>query len=111
MPEKQHCKICGGKRSSYRDGKVLRCEGCGMPVGNCHITNEQLQKTKSRLSCPQCRSPHAEHIELGRFSCSTCGTVYELPDHGFIDDRPEQNAMKKERQSESSVTRMLRHGT
>ncbi len=74
-----------------------QCVGCGMPAANAVVPESTRKKQKMRLKCPQCRSVVAEEIEKDRFCCNTCGAVYEAMDQGFVDDRPEQNAMKKER--------------
>ena len=93
---KNFCRICQGQRGFViMDGKP-RCEGCGTPIANCHMRTEQRKGTESPLKCPQCRSANADLLEAGRWLCATCGTVYEHADVGFVDDRPVENAIKKE---------------
>ena len=110
MPEKQHCKICGGMRAAFRDGRALRCEGCGTPVANCHISDSLLQKISRKLCCPNCRSQYGEEIEPGRYTCKTCDVTYEAPDFDFVRVDPVQNAEKNEAYIAANTIRKLRHG-
>lgn len=66
-----------------------------MPAANAIVPNSS--KKKPVVKCPKCRSSNGDEFEKDRFCCQTCGAVYEAMDQGFLDDRPEQNAMKKER--------------
>ena len=108
--KKKHCRICNGRRGETELGRNVVCEGCATPVANCHITDVQLSRTKTRLVCPMCRGTRADHIELGRFCCTTCGTQYELLEQEFLDDRPDVNLEKKEAHAAANVKRILRHG-
>lgn len=66
-----------------------------MPSANASVPIPKQAKTKPM--CPRCGQYRSREIEPGRFSCNTCGSVFEPLEQNFIDDRPEQNAMKKER--------------
>lgn len=66
-----------------------------MPAANAIQANRK--KAKPLVMCPRCRSSRATEVEKNRHLCETCGGVFEAVEHGFVDDRPEQNAMKKER--------------
>lgn len=76
---------------------MKQCSGCGMPVANAFVPESTLAKQRSKPKCPSCRSNNATVLEADRWMCATCGSIYETPDMGYVDDRPEQNAMKKER--------------
>lgn len=110
MTEKRHCKICGGRRDSFSDGRVTRCVGCGTPVGNCHLAEDLFKRINRKLCCPNCRSPYGDPIDEERFCCKTCDTVYEAPDFNFVDSRPEENAMKQEAYQQANTERRRRHG-
>lgn len=86
------CRFCNGVRNV---NSVNQCEGCGMPAANAIAPNRK--KPVAKPMCPRCRSAHSSELEKDRFLCETCGGVFEQVDQGFLDDRPEQNAMKKER--------------
>jgi len=110
MPEKQHCKICGGMRGAFCHNKQILCEGCATPVASCHISDDLLRKINRKPRCPNCRSTFSEEIEKDRYCCKTCDTTFEAPDMGYVDDRPENNAMKNEAYAQANVIRKLRHG-
>lgn len=86
------CKFCNGVRQV---NSAQQCEGCGMPAKNAIVPNSSVKKAIHK--CPQCRSHRCTEIEADRFMCATCGGVFEAVEQGFVDDRPLQNAMKKER--------------
>lgn len=95
---KQFCKICRGQRGVMLVGTSKMCEGCGTPADNCFLTVTEKAKQKLVLKCPLCRSPNADLLEARRWLCATCGTVYEALEQSFLDDRPDVNLEKKERQ-------------
>lgn len=84
------CRFCGGQRPD--NGKV--CLGCGAPVANAKRVVRPLKER--RRKCPRCGSNKYVHAD-GRLSCKECWCVYEDADFGFVDDRPLENAIKKER--------------
>lgn len=86
------CRFCNGQR---RVNSKKQCEGCGMPVANAMLPESNRTKVKKPM-CPRCRSSHSTEREKGRYNCETCGGVFEAADMGYVDDRPEQNAIKKE---------------
>lgn len=88
------CRFCVGPRGV---NSAKQCEGCGMPVANANVPESVRKQNKLRLKCPKCRGTHIREIEADRYCCETCDSVFEAADTGFVDDRPEQNAMKKER--------------
>ncbi len=91
---KGFCRFCQGMRSANAG---RQCDGCGMPIANAFLSDSSRKKSKLRLKCPQCRSTNADEVEKDPFLCNTCGSVFEAVDQSFVDTRPEQNAMKKER--------------
>lgn len=91
------CRFCRGEREV---NSARQCVGCGMPAGNAMSPTAKVRK--ARPMCPRCSSSHSTETERGRFSCETCGGTFEPLEQTFVDDRPEQNAMKRERQKEFS---------
>lgn len=91
MTENHECKCCGGSRP--HNGEI--CLGCGTPILKCKPSKST---NRFRSSCPQCASdgPHVV-LEAGRYRCPKCTAVFEQPDFGFVDDRPDINAEKKEK--------------
>lgn len=89
MSEHQ-CRICDGKRP--HNGTI--CLGCGTLLVKCKAATVK----RDIRECPKCThtGPH-KLIEAGRMRCLKCTAVFEGPDFGFVDDRPEVNAEKKER--------------
>ena len=83
------CRICDGERP--HDGKL--CLGCGTELVRCRPT-----KRKRGTACPCC-SHDGQHnfLEQGRRRCVKCGAVFEGPDVGYLDDRPDVNLAKRER--------------
>lgn len=87
------CRFCGGERQ--HNGTL--CLGCGSPVQNALNRNRPAQKKGIR--CPRCNS-HQRHVNCdGTSSCTKCGAWYDHDNEGMVavDDRPVQNAMKRER--------------
>lgn len=86
------CRFCRGVREV---NAARQCVGCGMPAGNAMVPVSKPRK--SRPMCPRCRSSNTTEKERDRYSCETCGGTFEPLEQTFVDDRPEQNAMKRER--------------
>lgn len=105
MPEVEYrmihrCRICQGDRP--HNGTT--CLGCGTLLVKCKETKEK----RNRHECPGCThtGPH-QITEHGRWRCVKCTAIFEGPDFGFVDDRPEVNAAKKER----AASEMRKRGT
>lgn len=90
------CRYCNGLRSVTIVQAKRLCEGCGSHAANAEVPESSRQK-KPKPQCPKCRSYRVTEVEAKRFLCELCNAVFEALDYGFVDDRPEQNAMKKER--------------
>lgn len=88
-----NCRFCRGHRPT--DGK--RCLGCGAPVA--HAILRQRPRVQVERHCPSCHRKTYRTIEPGRFECVNCLAQFEDDDFSYVDTRPEQNAMKKERRS------------
>ena len=87
------CRFCNGSRHV---NALKQCDGCGMPAANANVPESVRKQKTLRLKCPKCRGNHIREIEADRFNCETCDAVFEAADMGYVDDRPEINAMKKE---------------
>lgn len=85
-----YCRICRGERNADSV-----CLGCGTPVANAE--QKLAKRVKTMRKCPRCASSRYRDISGGQFSCLECHAMFEDPDFCFVDSRPEQNAMKKER--------------
>jgi hypothetical protein len=97
------CRFCNGDR--YHNEKI--CLGCGMPVAQC----KPVVKEPRKKHCPCCNNqgPHI-NIAFERYRCRGCGVIMENQDFGFIDDRPERNAVKKEEAEANARKRVKRGG-
>jgi hypothetical protein len=80
------------------------CDGCGHPAANCEVKPKKLAAFRVSI-CPACHSNCHREIEPGRYSCQKCNAIFEPIEQTFIDDRPLENAMRKEAQ-----TNGRRHG-
>ena len=91
------CRICNGDRPH----NGLHCQGCGTEIVRC-----KPAKTKRSSACHVCAhtGPH-KLIEAGRFRCLKCTAVFEGPDVGYLDDRPDVNLEKAERLIEEAKRR------
>ena len=87
------CRFCQVTSPLTQDG--TRCAGCGMPKANAKIKQRKKTKRDRRGDCPACGCPRCKPLDNHRRICPKCGTEFELPDFGFVDDRPEMNAAKK----------------
>lgn len=68
-----------------------------MPVAN--ATVKPKAKSVNRR-CPRCDSRAVQReIEPGRYCCNRCRAVFEDDDFGYVDDRPDVNAEKREAMS------------
>ena len=85
-----HCRFCGGKRP--HNGSL--CLGCGADVATCNPSQVRIRS----VECPKCThgGPH-QIVSTRRRRCVKCTAIFEGANVGFIDDRPEINAAKKER--------------
>ena len=90
MTTRIHCRFCGGARPTGSG----RCLGCGAPVANAELKPRKRSRPPRR--CPRCGSNRHRERHDNTFECSACSAVFEDADFGFVDDRPEVNAMKKE---------------
>lgn len=90
MSGTHNCRMCGGDRP--HNGKA--CLGCGTELVKCRPTKVR----RSGSNCPGCthNGPH-QVLEYGRFRCVKCTAVFEGPDVGYLDDRPDVNVEKLER--------------
>lgn len=86
-----NCNMC--RKVQEHDGK--RCLGCGTPVANAKVPT----KSPSKPRCPGCGSGNNKPVpwDESRLECQACHAVFELPDGVALDDRPDVNAMKRER--------------
>lgn len=92
LPQRHHCTICGGIRPCA-DGVCLGCGGSARtPAGGVP------PKPARTTPCPRCGTFSRSTLEPGRYCCRNCQAVYEADDFGFVDDRPDINAEKRERQ-------------
>lgn len=82
------CRFCNGTR----DANDSMCLGCGSPIANARRT---VKVRKAEKPCPECNSRNSSVIDDHRFMCRDCGGTFENEDFGFVDDRPEINAMKR----------------
>lgn len=88
MTQTIDCRFCGG----IRDANDSMCLGCGSPVAN---ARRSIKKRESKRPCPKCKSRASSAIDDVTFTCRACGSNFEDDDFGFIDDRPDHNAMKR----------------
>jgi len=88
--QKHKCRFCQGIRENNGEA----CFGCGSPLAKCL----ERSSKRGRNECPGCThtGPH-KAIEAGRYRCVKCTAVFEGPDVGFLDDRPDVNLEKLER--------------
>lgn len=86
-----NCRMCNG----YRETNGTHCLGCGTPVAM--ATKRPNKSSGDQLKCPSCKRASRREIEPGRYECKHCLSQYEASDVGYVDDRPVQNAMKRER--------------
>lgn len=92
MTQTHNCKICCGIRE--HNGK--HCLGCATAINRCIPDEKRRAK-----HCPICNDPGPHYsIAVERFKCRKCSAIMELADFGFVDDRPLQNLMKKEREEQ-----------
>jgi hypothetical protein len=91
VTSEHECRPCGGKRP--HNGS--HCLGCGSPIEICRPSKN---RNRWRSSCPSCASdgPH-QTLEAGRYRCQKCNAIFEQPDFGFVDDRPDINVEKLEK--------------
>lgn len=87
------CRICNGKERRIYSGL---CDGCGHPVHNVELRPKKPSDFMNVPACPACHGLNRKELEPGRFLCLKCNAIYEHGDCGFVDDRPDINAMKKE---------------
>ena len=101
MTQTHRCNFCNGIRPIHAG----LCTGCGTPVIRCKPPTIK----RNRNECPGCThtGPH-ELMETGRYRCQKCTAIFEGPDFGFMDDRPEVNAAKKERAESERRKRLQR---
>lgn len=91
MTSTLNCRYCRGLRPTSHGV----CLGCGAPVERAEL--QLRRRTRKPRKCPKCGSgKYEETRDEGRFECRSCSSVFEDADFGFVDDRPEVNAMKKE---------------
>lgn len=88
MSDTHNCRICGGIRPCVDS----RCMGCGSSLRLCGSV-----AAKKPVHCPQCGKSKYVNMEIDRFRCEGCATIFEKDDFRFLDDRPDVNAEKKER--------------
>lgn len=87
-----NCRFCQGPRPTANGV----CLGCGAPVERAEIKSRK--RTRKPRICPRCASGSYKLTgDEGRFICRMCLTVFEDYEFGFVDDRADVNAMKKER--------------
>ena len=93
-PEKQiNCNFCKGRRNVYHG----LCDGCGHPEANVTAGSKQRQPAAARVpACPACHSSNRQELEPGRWLCRGCAGIFETEDVGYLDDRPDVNAQKRE---------------
>lgn len=87
-----HCRYCNG----MREFTTRQCLGCGSPKVNAMVPAASLNKSKT-FQCPKCRSNRTSGMEDERHVCADCKAVFEADDFGYLDSRPEENAIKRER--------------
>lgn len=85
-----NCRFCGGNRPHNN----VHCLGCGSAIESCR----PVRVHRKNHDCPKC-THNGPHQTLGpkRFRCVKCTAVFEGPDFGFVDTRPEVNLAKIER--------------
>ena len=86
-----YCNFCRG----IRPATATHCLGCGAPLAR--TKQPQQPKGAGRPPCPACRRTRSREIEPDRYECRDCGAVFERDDFGYLDDRPDVNAEKRER--------------
>lgn len=91
---KIHCRYCRKEQPLA----VGRCRGCGMTEDEAAVSPHRVNP-KRRRQCPACRGIRISPMEEERYWCLSCGMVFEDCEVGFLDDRPVENAVKRERES------------
>lgn len=94
-PSTIFCRYCNGPRNVVVVADKRLCNGCGSHAANAHVPNTSREKNRVCPKCPHCRSTNAAVLEPGRYECQTCHGVYEALEQGFVDTRPEMNAVKR----------------
>lgn len=84
-----YCHPCRCRRRFWNG----LCSSCGHPQ---KASYEPVRRESAGMICPACHSSRKTETEPGRYRCLECSSVYERPDTGYVDDRPEQNAIKNE---------------
>lgn len=90
MSQEHYCKFT--RSIQPNNGSI--CLGCGSDLTRC----KQDKPKRKTSECPGCthHGPHKE-IEAERYRCLKCGAIFEKPDFGYVDERPDVNAEKLER--------------
>ena len=83
-----NCRYCDGERQVV----LGICTGCGSPRS---MAARRMKGRKKAEKCPKCKSPRIRLRETKEFHCMDCGAEFEAYDFSFLDDRPENNAIKK----------------
>jgi ribosomal protein L37AE/L43A len=97
MSDRIYCRICCGERPMSKD----MCLGCGTPRANAAVPkSNKPANTQPKPKCPGCGLDHSTMLEAGRWQCAVCHAVFEGVEFTFLDDRAEQNAIKRERQKQ-----------
>ena len=86
-----YCGIC----QKQRQGQNGRCESCGSLVSTAKV---KPPRSSTCPPCPKCGTYQSTLRSDGYWHCRTCGGLHEPDDFGFLDDRPDVNAEKRERQ-------------
>lgn len=89
-----NCRFCKGSRNVYHG----LCDGCGHPAANVEVkpaTNKPAKVYRIPV-CPACHSTNRTELESHRWMCNKCGGIFEREDMGYVDDRPDINAQKRE---------------
>lgn len=84
------CRMCGGQRP--HNGR--ECLGCGAPIERAW---DSSQTNTERIMCPKCNSGAHERRADDSYTCRACGAWFESLEVGYLDDRPDVNAEKRER--------------
>lgn len=84
------CRVCQKPREPLAGGH--RCNSCGTPTTEMRPPAVVVNVAPK---CPQCRCLGREQPD-GRYLCTKCSAWYERDDFGYVDDRPDVNAMKQE---------------
>ena len=93
------CPVCLAKSgATVKVQGQKRCASCGTVVREV----KPSVASNTRPKCPKCGRSRARRWHDGRWLCPDCSALFETESEvGFLDTRPDVNAMKREQQQPS----------